>query len=216
MLRKSPKVWIGRGKEIKTVPRVCWGTCHLTSHFNDNKTKLGQRKTTIWEDNLEKTKWKKWILHLNLKAVKSELISQAHITCKILHLCAALAKFLSPVLASLSFLTENCIDSFDCNSCQGRSWFLKRKASTFIWKALYVKIIFKLDPVFSRKTSAHSNAKGDVFRDLCVTEKMGWCIFKLLFFNTCLDSFPDIMSCNNSVWRLRMCGLLWQTLFLMF
>lgn len=181
MLRKPPKVWIGWEKEIKTVPRVCWGTYHVTSHFNNKKTKLGQKKKpTMWEDNLEKTKWKKWILHLNLKAVKSEIISQAYIAFKRLHLCATVADFLSLTLASLSFLTENCIVLFDCNSCQGRSWFLKRKASPFLWKALYIKIIFKLDPVFSRKT-AHSNARDDVFRDMCVTEKMGWCILKLLF-----------------------------------
>lgn len=63
------------------------------------------------------------MLHLHLKAVKPEHISQAHINHKreFPDTGAALAKVLSLVLASIYFLTENFIVSLDCNSCQERS-----------------------------------------------------------------------------------------------
>lgn len=132
-LRKSPRLGMRREKDERLLQESVWVlVCPLTSHFDTKKIKLGQKKT-LGESCLEKDKWKKWIFHLNLKAVKSKLISQAHTTCKreLLNLCAALAKILSSTLASLFFLTENFMVSFNYNSCQGRSWFLKRKAWSF-------------------------------------------------------------------------------------
>lgn len=122
-------------KRWMTVSSVWVLACPLTSHFDVKKPKLGQKKTPtqVWEKTLEKDKWKKLILRLNQKTVKFELISQACITCKrdLLNLCAALAKVLSPTLASIFVLTEKFTFSFNYNSCQGRSWFLKRKSWSF-------------------------------------------------------------------------------------